>query len=97
MSKTKLPNQNKRIRVHVSTEDARKIVNDFISKGFKAELKNVKNYHIVVTGEKRIVNYYPTTGTVQCNPAEGFKPFKLIGAKHDMAILRVADLARYGY
>ncbi len=89
--------ENKRIRISISIERAIEILNDFRAKGFKAEMKNSANFHMVITGEKRVVNFYPTTGTVQCNPAEGFKPFKLIGAKPETAILRVADLARYGY
>lgn len=89
--------KNKRIRISISMGRAKEIMEHFKNKGFKVELKNIDNFHMVITGEKRVVNFYPSTGTIQCNPAKGLKPFKLIGAKPETALLRVADIARHGY
>lgn len=78
-----------------------KILNDIISyfesRNVKVEVKNHDNFHMVITGEERIVNFYPTTGTINCNPSKKYKPFKLKGAKHETAIKRVVDLANIGY
>lgn len=61
------------------------------------EIKNYKNYHMVITGSERVVNFYPTTSTISCNPDGKHKPFNLRGAKLETALKRVVDLANIGY
>lgn len=85
-------------RMFVDHEVLQDIKDYFYDRNVEVEVKNCKNYHMVITGSERIVNFYPTTGTISCNPCSKHKkPFNLRGAKHETALKRVVDLANIGY
>lgn len=84
-------------RVNITSSKLDEILNFFEERKVQVEVKNRDNYHMVVTGDERVVNFYPTTGTINCNPCKKYRAFSLKGARHEVALNRVVDLANIGY
>lgn len=61
------------------------------------QVLNSKNHHMKITGEARVVEFYPTTGTVNAGKTKTSKPVTLRYANFEYAISRVIDLAVHGY
>ena len=84
-------------RINVNYKKLEDILRYFEERKVQARVVNYKNKHIVVTGAVRVVNFYASTSTITCDPCDKFKPFKLLGAKHETAMKRVVDIANIGY
>jgi len=85
-------------RVFIDHKKLEEILDFFEDRKVTVEVANRKNYHLIVTGTERVVNFYPTTGTISCNPCKKHKKaFNLKDTKHETALNRVVDIANIGY
>jgi hypothetical protein len=84
-------------RVIVNHKKLKEIISFFESKNLTVVINNTKNYHMTITGELRIVQFYPTTGTVNCQPCKKYKAVKLRDSNPEFAMNRVVDLANLGW
>lgn len=86
-------------RYEMTHEKARNIMDYFESRKVSVVLKNSDNFHMVITGATRVVNFYPSTGTVSCNRKKDLKlkPITIRNMKHETALMRVVDIAEHGY
>ena len=84
-------------RIRIDHNKLQEILSYFKDRKVKVKVNNTDNYHMTITGDERTVHFYPTTGTINCNPCDKYKPFKLRGAHHETALARVVDLANIGY
>ena len=69
----------------------------FTSRGLTIKTYFSKNRHMTVTGKVRRVEFYPTTGTVNCIAANGLKPCTFRDMELNKALERVVTLANIGY
>ena len=79
------------------------LLNYFQERGLQVTIKDnlvglSKNRHTIVKGKARTVHFYPTTGTIYCDPVKSkFKPYRLKEANFQRALERVVGLSNLGY
>jgi len=73
------------------------LIKMFEDAGCTVQVMNNKNHHLKVTGNARVVEFYPTTGTINANRTCDSKPYTARGMSLARAVNRVVGLATHGY
>lgn len=73
------------------------IIKHFTDLNLEVIVNNCKNHHLTIIGEKRKVELYPTTGTVNCGRTGTLKQCTYRDMELTKALRRVFELATMGY
>lgn len=81
----------------IDYEKKKELIAFFEQKGLTVKLNHSKNSHMTITGKVRRVEFYPTTGTVNCIQSNNLKPCTFREMELSKALERVVTLANIGY